>query len=365
MLSGKGFFIWKILECENGDVVEIAEKARAAKFSHVLIKIANGIYSYNYDWEKNIDLVPSLAQELWARGIEVWGWHYVFGDQPVQEANKAINRIRELNVDGFVIDAEGHYKGKFSSAKTFMDRLKREITDIPVALSSYRYPSYHPQLPWDAFLSQCDLNMPQVYWLKAHNPGAQLERSVEEFRNLEYTPPIFPTGAAFTEWGWSPTADEITAFMNKAKALNLSGINFWEWANCQKKLPREIWQTIKDYPWEGDPQPAEDITEAFIKALNSHNPQKVMALYQDKAVHITSSRTIQGKEALTNWYQSFFNQLLPDGEFTLTNFSGTGNIRHLTWTASSSKGSVPNGSDTLGVIDGKISYHFSEFDIRD
>lgn len=363
MLSGKGFFIWKILECHDGDVVEIAEKAHYANLSHVLIKIANGIYSYNYDWEKNLDLVPDLAQELWARGIEVWGWHYVFGDQPTQEANKAISRIQELNVDGFVIDAEGHYKNKFSSARTFMDRLTSEITDIPIALSSYRYPSYHPQLPWDEFLSQCDLNMPQVYWLKAHNPGAQLERCVEEFRNLEYTPPIFPTGAAFTEWGWSPTADEVEAFLIRAQALNLPGANFWEWANCKDKLPPDIWQTIKDYPWEAAPSPPEDITEALIMALNSHDPSQVMALYQDQAVHITSNRTIQGKDALTQWYQSLFTEILPEGEFTLTGFSGTGNIRHLTWTASSSQGEVLNGRDTLGLLEDKISYHFSEFTV--
>ena len=66
-------------------------------------------------------------------------------------------------MDGFVLDREGHYTGKYYSAKTFMDLLRKEITKTPIALSSYRYPNYHPQLPWDEFLSQCDLNMPQVY----------------------------------------------------------------------------------------------------------------------------------------------------------------------------------------------------------
>jgi len=363
MLTGKGMFIWKILECQNGSVSEIAEKAQAANFSHVLIKIANGIYSYNFDWEKNIDLVPALAQELWARDIEVWGWHYLFGDQPLQEANKAISRIRELNVDGFVIDAEGHYKNKFSSARTFMDRLTAEITEIPIGLSSYRYPSYHPQLPWDEFLSKCDLNMPQVYWMKAHNPGAQLERSVEEFRSLEYTPPIFPTGAAFTEWDWEPTADEVTAFMDKAKSLNLHGVNFWEWANCKNKLPQDIWQTIKDYPWEPAPPPKEDIAQLYVEGLMREDPDKVMELYHDNAVHITPGRTIQGKTALKKWFQQLFTEKLPGADYVLTSFSGTGNIRHLTWTADSSAGKVLNGSDTLGLMDGKISYHFSEFEI--
>lgn len=244
-----------------------------------------------------------------------------------------------------------------------MDRLTAEITDIPIALSSYRYPSYHPQLPWDEFLSKCDLNMPQVYWLKAHNPGAQLERTVEEFRNLEYTPPIFPTGAAFTEWDWAPTADEVLAFMERAKSLKLSGVNFWEWANCKNKLPREIWQAIRDYPWDPAPPPVEDIAQLYVEALMREDPDKVMALYRDNAVHITPDRTIQGKTALKKWFQTLFTERLPDADYVLTSFSGSGNIRHLTWTADSPAGKVLNGSDTLGLMDGKISYHFSEFEI--
>ena len=64
MLTGKGMFIWIIKNCHNGSVSEITRTAVEANYSHVLIKIANGIYSYNYDWEKNIDLVPPLVEAL-------------------------------------------------------------------------------------------------------------------------------------------------------------------------------------------------------------------------------------------------------------------------------------------------------------
>ena len=213
-------FIWKIQNCHNGSVSEITRKAVSSNYSHVLIKIANGIYSYNYDWEKNIDLIPPLSAALKSEGIQVWGWHYLFGDQPGQEAQKAISRIRELGVDGYVLDAEGHYKGKFTSAATFMNQLKASITDIPIALSSYRYPSYHPQLPWNEFLKKVDLNMPQVYWKFANNPGAQLVKSIAEFKNMKYTPPIFPTGSAYTSGGWIPTLSEVSEFMKVAAEVN-------------------------------------------------------------------------------------------------------------------------------------------------
>jgi hypothetical protein len=363
MLTGKGMFIWKIQNCHNGDISEILRRAVEAKYSHVLIKIANGIYSYNYDWERKIDLVPPLIKALKSEGIEAWGWHYLFGDQPSQEAQKAISRIRELGVDGYVLDAEGHYKGKFSSAKTFMSQLKSSINNIPIALSSYRYPSYHPQLPWNEFLKKVDLNMPQVYWMKATNPGAQLKQSISEFKNMQYTPPIFPTGAAFTEWGWRPKLSEVVAFMQKAKDLNLSGVNFWEWGNMHNYLGGRYYKAIRDFEWSTKPEPPHDIAELLIQAFNSHSQDQAWSLYQDRSVHITSERTIQGKTAIKSWYGSLFSQILPDATFTLAGYSGTGNIRHLNWTASSKIGDVKDGKDTIGLIDGKIAYHFSDFTV--
>ena len=361
MLTGKGMFIWKIQLCHKGDISEILRRSVEANYSHVLIKVANGIYSYNYDWEKKIDLVPPLIKALKSEGIQAWGWHYLFGDQPVQEADKAISRIRQLGVDGYVLDAEGHYKGKYSSAKTFMSQLKAAITDIPIALSSYRYPSYHPQLPWDEFLKEVDLNMPQVYWMHANNPGAQLVKSIAEFKNLKYTPPIFPTGAAFTEYGWTPLVSEVKAFMQKAKDLKLSGVNFWEWGSLHNYLPAEFYRTIRDFEWDAGPKPPKDIAEILVQALNDHSPDQLQALYRDDAVHITSARTIQGRTAIKSWYSSLFTQVLPGAKFTLAGFSGTGNIRHINWTASSSAGNVQDGRDTLGLNNGKIAYHFTEF----
>ncbi|OQY37394.1 MAG: hypothetical protein DRI56_00015 [Chloroflexota bacterium] len=366
MLKGKGFFIWKIAKCEGGNVVKIAEQAAAANFSHVLIKIADGTNTYNYDWDHHVDLVPPLARELRKRGIEVWGWHFVYGNEPKAEAQKAIQRIHDLDLEGYVIDAEGSYAqgGKEQAAKTFMNRLISSVHGTPIALSSYRYPSYHPNLPWDEFLSKCDYNMPQVYWMKANNPGEQLRRSIREFKGMKYCPPIIPTGAAFTEWGWTPTASEVLAFLQTAKSLNLSAANFWEWENCRLKLPAKVWRTVRDFPWKAGPPPPLDIAEAYIQALNTGASEKVVAHYAPSAVHITPGRTVQGVAAIQGWYDTLFNKVLPNATFKLTGYSGVGNSRHITWTAESTKGSVKNGNDTVGLSNGKIAYHFSYFTVK-
>ncbi len=363
-LAGKGYYLWKIKDCENGDVNAIADVARNAGLTHVMIKIADGIYSYNYDWVQQIDLVPPLVVALRTRGISPWGWHYIYGDQPTQEAQKAIQRVTELGLDGYVLDAESEYKeaGKDSAATTFMTQLRAGLPNTPLVLSSYRYPTYHPQLPWDEFLSRVDYNMPQVYWLQAHNPGEQLARCIREFAALRYNPPIIPTGAAYTEYGWSPTSAEIIEFLQTARSLELQGANFWEWSNTRLYLP-EIWETIEEYPWDTGYVPPSDISGLYIEALNLGDPDYIVTLYSETTVHINAARTIQGKPALKAWFSTLLDQLLPNATFTLTGYSGTGNSRHFTWNATSDRGRVMNGNDTFGLYNGLITYHYTYFTI--
>jgi hypothetical protein len=362
ILKGKGYFTWILSRTEGGNPAAIASLAKAANYTHVLIKISDGVVPFNIDYTTGIDYAMLVTNALKSVGIKVWGWHYVYGDSPVNEANQAISRIRQLNVDGYVINAEVEYKrpNRRVAARTFMDRLRSVLPNMPIALSSYRYPSYHPELPWREFLEYCDIAMPQVYWMKATNAGQQLERSVREYQAMTPYRPIVPTGSAFAEHGWRPYLPQVLEFLNTAKSLNLKAVNFWEWYNTRTRLP-EIWDGIRNYPWD-TPAPT-DISERYIEALNSRNPMKVSELYADKAVHITSARTIQGRAAITTWYQTLFNQILPNASFTLTRYTGTGSSRHLTWTAVSPKGRVQNGSDTLGIINNSIMYHYTFFNV--
>jgi hypothetical protein len=362
-LQGKGFFIWQIRNCEGGNVSAIANTAATAGFTHVLIKIADGASSYNINQTTGADLVPPLVAALRAKGISPWGWHYVYGDDPSGEATKAIQRVQQLGLDGYVIDAESEYSqpGRDAVASRFMSLLRASLPSLPIALSSYRFPTYHPALPWQEFLDQCDYNMPQVYWLQATNAGEQLTRCVNEFQAMSPFRPIIPTGAAFKEGGWQATSGEVTEFLQTAQKLNLSAANFWEWANCRKNLP-EVWTTIQNYPWSVLP-PNQDIAQLYINALNSHSVDQVLTLYNPIAVHITAARSLQGTVNVRNWYTNFFNQVLPNATFTLTSFSGSGSTRHLTWTAVSKVGRVLDGNDTLGLVNGKISYHYSFFNV--
>ena len=362
-LKGKGMFIWQVARCEKGDTAAIAALARAAKFTHVLVKVADRDVAYNVDRNTKADLAMMLIQSLRAQGIQAWGWQYVYGDSPLAEANIAIQRIRQLKLDGFVVNAEIEYKqaGKKEAAKRYMNHLRNAVSDVPIALSSYRYPSYHPDFPWREFLEFVDFNMPQVYWMQARNPADQLNRCVREFQAMSPTRPIIPTGAAFKEYGWKSTAEEAVAFMQAAQRLNLPAANFWEWYHARNNVTLPgMWDAIRDYVWTQTPTQA-DICQRYIDALNTHKPAEVLKLYNPNAVHVTGSRTIQGSTAIHSWYSSLFKHVLPSAKFTLTGFSGRGPSRHFTWTAESRGGRVLNGSDTIGLTNDLIAYHFTNF----
>jgi len=361
-LQGKGFYIWKVRECENGDSQAIANVAAQAGLSHVMIKLADGTYSYNLD-ATGADLIPPLVGALHNRGIQAWGWHYLYGDDPIGEANKAIQRITQTRVDGYVLDVEKEFKqpGRDIAAVKFMDRLRSAYQELPLALSSYRFPSYHPQVPWKEFLDRCNYNMPQVYWVQANNPAEQLARCVREFQSIIPYRPIIPTGSAYKSGGWQATPEQATVFMKAALKLNLTAANFWEWANCRRYLP-DVWRAIAKSTWSSTPAPV-DISQQYIAALNSRDISQVVNLYIPNALHINAARTIQGVPAIRTWYQTLFSKILPNAKFALTGYTGNGNTRHFNWTATSSNGKVRNGNDTLGLLDGKIAYHYTFFDV--
>ena len=101
----------------------------------------------------------------------------------------------------------------------------------------------------------------------------------------------------------------------------------------------------------------------YIDSLNTGNVETVVSLYNPSAVHINAARTAAGIDALRAWYTTVFNQYLPGAKFKLTGFSGTGASRHFTWTATSSRGKVENGNDTLGLANNKIAYHYTFFTV--
>ena len=366
-LEGKGIWIWKIPQCESGNAQSIANVASSAGYSHALIKIADSSYAYNTDKTTGADLIPAVVDALRAKGILVWGWHYVYGYNPSGEAAIAISQCNKYNLDGYVIDAETEYTltGREAVARSFMSALRSGLPNMPIALSTYRWPSYHGNFPYNAFLEKCDYSMPQVYWMQAHNPVYDLSKSFREFKALSASRPVIPTGPAFRESGWQPTASELKDFLDCAKSLGCTAANIYSWDDSRTALP-DVWNLAANYSWPASNQsttPSNDPLDKFMRMLNTMNYDLALDIYADAAVHVSAEKTIQGKAAIRGFYGLLLTNGLNNGVFAVTSASGSSETIHFTWTCNSYRGHVNDGSDTIGIKDGKIAYHYTHFTI--
>lgn len=251
-ITGKGMFIWKLQDVEGGDPDAIAEAAVKADLSFVIIKIADGNQYYRHFSDDGIDLLPQTIDALHIKGVQVWGWQYIYGNDPKEEALVGSYRVQELGLDGFVVNAEAEFKqdGKAEAARLYMSTLLTNIPDVPVGLSSYRFPNFHAPFPFEEFLEGADYMMPQVFWVQANNPQEQLLRSILEFEELDPEIEIIPIGPAHVDGDWKPSSSELREFLDAALEAGVPAVAFWEWSSARGDLPPSIWITISQYEWK-------------------------------------------------------------------------------------------------------------------
>jgi hypothetical protein len=367
-LQGKGFLAFNFSECEDGEPGSILAEAQAAGLSHVLVKIADGKRAIGID-AGGIDQTAPVVQALRTAGIAVWGWHSVYGDEPAAEADIAIARLQSLGLDGYVVDAEDEYcrPGMASAARQFMMAVRSALT-VPIALSSYRFPNYHPELPWSTFLEFCDVHMPQVCWEQAHNAGAQLCESKRECDALPNARPYIPTGAAHAASGWKPSAEDIIEFLDTAVALGLPAVNFSDWENCRKDLPL-LWTAITEFAWPAPAQtnlpgqtqismpypqpspsaPLEAFPTQFMDGLNSHQAAQASALYDPAAIQVWADQILPGATAIQSGYATFFDSLPAGTVFCLSQADVEDDTLRLSW-----KAGPLSAETTLVLKNGKI-----------
>ena len=368
-LRGKGFMIVNLQDCEGGDTQGIADLAHAAGIKHITIKIADGPWRWNF-LRSGQDLIPPLIKALHAKGISVWGWHFIYGRQPLIEANIAIRRIYELqNLDGYIINAESQFFGQEAAAKDFISQINNNIHDLPLALCSFRSPQLHTTFPWNDFLQSCQINMPQVFWLGSSNVGDMVRRSAAQFNQMDPNQSIVPVGSAYEEsytergrkrW-FKPTPADINDFLSAAVNLYLPAATFFSWDCCRAHLP-DIWDAIAAFQWPGVAQP-KDIRDRLLKALNTRDTSSLAKLYKPDALHITTEGPVYGIDQITKRYETLVQQKLPNATYRILHHQGNGEIVHFTWEADCSIAKIQDATDSLCLVDGKIVCHYSHFTV--
>ncbi len=219
-LAGQGMWIWYLSASDGGNVALIAAQAKAAGVGTLLIKSSDGSTNYWSQFSKK------LVEEVHAQGLKVCAWQYVYGTNPVGEAELGAKAVAE-GAECLVIDAEAQYEGLYGAAQTYINTLRAKIGPAyPLALASFPYVNYHPSFPYSVFLGPngAQFDVPQMYWHDIGTSVAQVYINTYE-QNLVYGRPILPLGQTYG----GVSSSEIVAFRSLASAYGAAGDSFWDW----------------------------------------------------------------------------------------------------------------------------------------
>jgi hypothetical protein len=221
-LTGNGMWIWELPRSDSGNLGVIVGRARASGISTVFIKSADGTNVWS-------QFTPALVQTLHAYGLHVCGWQFVYGKDPLGEAQAGLAAAAD-GADCFVIDAESAYEGRYASAQQYVGALRAALgPGYPLGLTSFPYVDYHPGLPYSVFLAPgaAQANLPQVYW-KAIGGGVDAVSAHTYAHNRIYRAPIFPLGQAYD----SPAPADIARFRQLWASYGSAGLSWWSWQSA-------------------------------------------------------------------------------------------------------------------------------------
>jgi peptidoglycan hydrolase-like protein with peptidoglycan-binding domain len=212
-------WIWYVSKSDGGNLASIVAQAHAGGVGTLFVKSSDG--SSNY-WSQ---FSPTLVQQLHANGLRVCAWQYVYGTNPVGEANLGAQAVA-AGADCLVIDAESEYEGRYGSAQTYISELRARVgASYPLGLAAFPYVYYHTSFPYSVFLGPngAQFNAPQMYW-KTIGSSVDTVYANTYISNRVYGRAIMPLGQTYE----NPSSSDLVRFREEATLYGASGISFWD-----------------------------------------------------------------------------------------------------------------------------------------
>lgn len=219
VFDGSGMWIWYLRRSEGGDPARIAARAQAAGVRTVFVKSADGANVWS-------QFSSSAVAALKATGLNVCGWQFVYGNDPIGEA-RAAAAAKDAGADCFVIDAEGAYEGKYAQAQRYVRTLRAAVGDAyPIGLTSFPYVHFHPGFPYSVFMGPggATFNLPQVYW-KTIGTSVDNSLQITYQYNTVYEIPVYPLGQAYD----GTSAADLRRFRQLSEGYGARGVSWWVW----------------------------------------------------------------------------------------------------------------------------------------
>ncbi len=220
-----GMWIWYLSASNGGDLASIAARAQAAGIRTLYVKSSDGGSNF---WSQ---FTPALVAQVHALGLQICAWQYVYGNDPVGEANLGIQAARD-GADCLVIDAEVEYGGKYAGAQTYIDTLRAGVGPAyPIGLASFPYVDYHESVPYSVFLGPggAQYNAAQLYW-KAIGTSPDDAFAHTFVENRIYGRVLVPLGQLYG----AVTAAGVARFRQVAAAYGVPALSWWDWQSASK-----------------------------------------------------------------------------------------------------------------------------------
>jgi Putative peptidoglycan binding domain len=219
-VDGRSMWIWYMSRSDGGSVPAIVSRARSAGVKTLIIKSADG----GHYWSQ---FSPQLVRELQAAGLHACAWQYVYGTDPIGEAEMGAQAVR-AGAECLIIDAETEYEGRYSSAATYLRKLRALVgSGYPVGLASFPYVDYHPAFPYSVFLGPggAQFDMPQMYWRDINASVGEVFHHTYTYNRI-YKRAIYPLGQTYG----SPSSGDIQQFRGSTVRYQARGISWWDYA---------------------------------------------------------------------------------------------------------------------------------------
>jgi hypothetical protein len=230
--ANRGMWIWYVSASSGGSLSSIIATARAYGVSTLFIKAGDGSSSWS-------QFNRSLVSTLHAHGLKACAWQYVYGNDPVAEANVGAAAVRS-GADCLAIDAEAEYQGKYISAQTYITRLRRLVGRwYPLSLAGFPYIDYHPGFPYSVFLGPggAQYNTPQMYWRDIGTTVDNVYTHTYAY-NRPYARQIDPLGQVYQ----APPPGQIIRFRQESRSYSAPGVSWWDWQEASSTGWRAVAQ---------------------------------------------------------------------------------------------------------------------------
>lgn len=279
MKHPNGIWIWNLSDTRRDYLDALVRVQCKRVYLKVLDDASHGIF---WGWQCTPDIVNAFK----AKGIEVWGWGYIFDRRSSTNTSAIVDALRRAigcGIQGFVFDVEQEVENPATHAqlREILMQSKQIIPSGCMGYTSFGAPDNHSNVPWKMLNELCDLQFPQIYYEKftfgAGSPGeaeneAEIKSCLQQHRNRGLDKPILPIWGSESDSQYPTTDNELQRYL-----AEYPGSSVWRAPNAGER--GEAWNCSYNYAID-----IPDQTETL---------QPVVRPYQDAAIPLQFDRILK------------------------------------------------------------------------